>query len=215
MEKVENEENPFEKLFNQLINLKLCFYVKKFNLFKNEFLIISTFVNPDTKKFKNSHEDDINKYLEIIISFFSKYYKNNPLPINQIQIQEKNTTHEFSDSSDDENIRNNSNDIQVLKNELYDYLSEGKPTNIYDFWENSKKKYPHVYNLFKIYYNICATSTTSERLFSDTGYQIWDRRNRLSPNKVEEIMFIYENNKLKELIEKKRIEKNLEKEKNK
>ena len=41
--------------------------------------------------------------------------------------------------------------------------------------------------------SVQATSTASERLFSKAGYQVWDRRSRLSAGKVEQIVFLHEN----------------------
>ena len=40
---------------------------------------------------------------------------------------------------------------------------------------------------------IPATSVPSERLFSHAGYNVWDRRNRISDQNVEKMMMIYEN----------------------
>ena len=38
-----------------------------------------------------------------------------------------------------------------------------------------------------------ATSVPSEVLFSACGYQVWDRRNKLSPERAEMIVFLYKN----------------------
>ena len=64
-----------------------------------------------------------------------------------------------------------------------------------NFWKTHQTKYPQLFKLFKILYTIPATSTPSERLFSDAGYQVWDRRNKISPERVEQVMFIFENDK--------------------
>ena len=39
-------------------------------------------------------------------------------------------------------------------------------------------------------------STASERLFSSADYQVWDRRNKISPEKVNQVNFIDENEDL-------------------
>ena len=36
-------------------------------------------------------------------------------------------------------------------------------------------------------------SVPSERIFSGAEHQVRDRRNKISPDKVEHVMFIYEN----------------------
>ena len=47
--------------------------------------------------------------------------------------------------------------------------------------------------MFEIYYIQPAMSTASERVFSGAGYQVWDRRNKISPKKVNEVNVIVEN----------------------
>jgi len=49
---------------------------------------------------------------------------------------------------------------------------------------------------FKIYSALPAMSTASERLFSSAGYQVWDRRKKISPEKVNQVNFIVENEDL-------------------
>jgi hypothetical protein len=45
----------------------------------------------------------------------------------------------------------------------------------------------------KILIGIPATSVPSECQFSHAGYAIWDRRNKLSPERVDKMMFLYDN----------------------
>ena len=54
-------------------------------------------------------------------------------------------------------------------------------------------KFPGLRSVYQQIASIQATSTASERLFSKAGYQLWDRRSRISSGKVEQIVFLYEN----------------------
>lgn len=66
-------------------------------------------------------------------------------------------------------------------------------SKVLEYWKVNKVKYPILYEFFLRYGNIQGTSVPSERVFADAGYQVWDRRNKISPDRVEKIMFLYEN----------------------
>ena len=57
---------------------------------------------------------------------------------------------------------------------------------------NRIKKIRLIFELSKYFHALPATSTPSERLFSRVGYQVWDRRNKISSEKVVQVMFLYE-----------------------
>ena len=67
--------------------------------------------------------------------------------------------------------------------------SESEP---FAFWELQKTKFPLLYHCYKRIFCIPATSVPCEQLFSLTGYSLWDRRNKLSPEKLDKIMVIYQ-----------------------
>ncbi len=84
------------------------------------------------------------------------------------------------------------------------YNDEPLPENAYSegfdllgYWEKNKKRFKILYKVAKYFHTFSATSVPSERLFSDAGYTIWDRRTKLSPTKVNKILVIYENLKSK------------------
>ena len=79
------------------------------------------------------------------------------------------------------------------------YVPMAKPKkdlDIIEFWQTNSKKFPILYDLFLIYHAIPGFSTPSERVFSDSEYQVWDRRNKISTLMVETIMFLFENQDL-------------------
>ena len=61
------------------------------------------------------------------------------------------------------------------------------------FFKKFNKTYPLLTNMAKSIFCIVATSVPSESLFSHTGMVQTDLRNRLSPDTLENIMFIKEN----------------------
>jgi len=185
-----------------MLELYSDFYMKKYSLLENRQLILSAFLNPKYKKFSHAtdeqkknflktSEDFIREKLNDFKSTIIQANKKNNSNNQEINFQEtsKNTT--LSDSSDEEN------EIEVnwrsVKKKLNNYILESKHPNVMDFWKENATKYPILVEYFKSYASSPATSTASERLFSKTGYQIWDRRNKISPERVEKIMFLYEN----------------------
>ncbi|XP_052743491.1 E3 SUMO-protein ligase ZBED1-like [Bicyclus anynana] len=61
------------------------------------------------------------------------------------------------------------------------------------WWFKKKDAYPRLYKLFLKRLCIVATSVPSERTFSKAGQIITDRRNKLSGNKVTQILFLNSN----------------------
>ncbi|CAK1597454.1 unnamed protein product [Parnassius mnemosyne] len=58
------------------------------------------------------------------------------------------------------------------------------------FWNEKKCLYPVLFKIAHKYLCIPATSVPSECLFSKTGILCNDRRNRLAPKKVDQILFL-------------------------
>ena len=97
----------------------------------------------------------------------------------------------MSDSSDEDNgLDINS---KALMKEIKAYNNEKQVSDCIEFWKKNSAKYPILYEFFLVYGGAAASSSPSERLFSSIGYQVWDRRNKISPERVEYVMFLYEN----------------------
>lgn len=64
------------------------------------------------------------------------------------------------------------------------------------WWKYNEKIYPAVSQLANKYLTAVATSVPCERLFSEAGQVITKRRNRLSPDRVNQLLFL--NSYLKE-----------------
>jgi hypothetical protein len=81
-------------------------------------------------------------------------------------------------------------------NEVEEYLKEDKiPFNQcpFNWWLNKKNKYPVLTKMARIFLAIPATSTSSERLFSDAGNLMTSKRTRIDSELFKRMMFLKRN----------------------
>jgi len=81
-------------------------------------------------------------------------------------------------------------------NEVEEYLREDKiPFSQcpFNWWLNKKNKYPILAKMARIHLAIPATSTPSERLFSDAGNLLSAKRSRMNSELFQRIMFLKRN----------------------
>lgn len=81
-------------------------------------------------------------------------------------------------------------------NEVEEYLREDKISFQqcpFNWWLNKKDKYPILAKMARIYLAIPATSTPSERLFSDAGNLLSAKRSRMNSELFKRIMFLKRN----------------------
>ncbi|XP_043468397.1 uncharacterized protein LOC122502421 [Leptopilina heterotoma] len=77
--------------------------------------------------------------------------------------------------------------------EIRQYLNRpvcSRNTNPFEEWITMKPTYPHLYEVAMEYLPILATSVPSERLFSKAGQIITKRRNRLSGQHLNQLIFL-------------------------
>ena len=84
---------------------------------------------------------------------------------------------------------------ELQKYELEDPLSLDSKNPLL-WWKEREINYKFLSILAKRFLCITSTSVPSERLFSSAGNLLSERRSRLSPENVEKLLFLYENNKL-------------------
>lgn len=60
----------------------------------------------------------------------------------------------------------------------------------YDWWISHKKDFPNLYRLFLNTSCTPAASTSAERVFSTTGNIVSEKRSRLQPEVVNDIMVL-------------------------
>jgi len=90
-----------------------------------------------------------------------------------------------SENSEDNNER--------MPTDLKHFLNQ--PTipiheNIIKFWDVHKMMYPNIAKIAEPYLSLVATSVPSERLFSKAGNIMNAKRNRLSGEKLQHLLFL-------------------------
>lgn len=82
-----------------------------------------------------------------------------------------------------------------ISNEIEKYMNMtvAKVDNILEWWENHKALYPSLYKYFLSFAAVPITSASAERLFSTAHNIITDKRNRLSTDIVEMLLFLNKN----------------------
>ena len=199
---LDENEDDFKNEFKSILYNKIKFYVNKFQILNNDVLAAATFVNPRTKKFSHATSEERKFLKSRAENFIKSFFQKNKENLSDFSRQAKSSSeqHEnvlkLSDSSDDG--FGSDGRFHSLKKEIRNYINEPKPQddmNAVEFRKLNSNKYPIVFSVFEYLFTIPATSTPSERLFSKAGIQVWDRRNKIYPEKVEKIMFLFKNDK--------------------
>ena len=110
--KVDKEKDKdFHKLFVKALLTYLDFYIEKYEILENEFLITSTFLNPKYKKFSNASEEDKKKFIKKASNYLKELFVESPhilksLPVPVTLLTEETSSNEkksrMSDSEDDD-----------------------------------------------------------------------------------------------------------------
>ncbi len=95
--KVDNEKDKdFHKLFVKALLTYLDFYIEKYELLENEFLITATFLNPKYKKFSNASEEDKKKFIKIASKYLQELLVENPHILKSLPVPVTQPTEETS-----------------------------------------------------------------------------------------------------------------------
>ncbi|XP_072768749.1 E3 SUMO-protein ligase ZBED1-like [Nerophis lumbriciformis] len=90
--------------------------------------------------------------------------------------------------SNNEEDNNDSNDAEMVRNELVSYFGESpisKDENPLKWWKEHQARFPNLAMLARSYLSVPATSTPSERLFSAAGNIVNKKRTSLTPEHVD------------------------------
>lgn len=68
-------------------------------------------------------------------------------------------------------------------------------TNLLEWWTQNREVYPQLYRYFMLFAAIPATSASAERIFSDAGNIITNKRSRLTTKNVNQLAFLHRNHK--------------------
>jgi hAT family C-terminal dimerisation region len=85
---------------------------------------------------------------------------------------------------------------EVAQNEMEEYLDLaqiGLNNNPLEWWKSHSVKFPILSEISKIYLAVPATSTPSERLFSDAGNLLTSKRTRMLPELFKRMIFLKKN----------------------
>lgn len=178
-----------DKVRKDLYNA-MCFYWKVLS----EDYLISTILDPRIKSMNNKTEEE-----EILHKKYEEY-KENYLPTPN---ESRSSSPTPSESSIILNPIYKPKLFSIFEqnqprasDEVEEYLKENKiPFNQcpFNWWLNNKNKYPILAKMARIHLAISATSTPSERLFSDAGNLLSAKRSRMNSELFRRIMFLKRN----------------------
>src|SRR5215204_2271001 len=178
-----------DKVRKDLYNA-MCFYWKVLS----EDYLISTILDPRIKSMNNKIEEE-----EILHKKYEEY-KENYLPTPN---ESRSSSPTPSESSIILNPIYKPKLFSIFEqnqprasDEVEEYLKENKiPFNQcpFNWWLNNKNKYPILAKMARIHLAISATSTPSERLFSDAGNLLSAKRSRMNSELFRRIMFLKRN----------------------
>ncbi|CAG8741795.1 237_t:CDS:2 [Rhizophagus irregularis] len=90
---------------------------------------------------------------------------------------------------EDENVEEEKNKEEEEVVNEYRSIFENLDTNPFEWWKNHKMEFPVIAHLARKYLIIPATSVPSERLFSDAGNHITNKRGSMEPNTLKKSSF--------------------------
>jgi len=118
----------------------------------------------------------------------------------QKQIQENNIVDEYSNTVVNllytPSLLKSLDKEEVTQNEMEEYLDLpqiGLNNNPLEWWKSHSVKFPILSEISKIYLAIPATSTPSERLFSDAGNLLTSKRTHMLPELFKRMIFLKKN----------------------
>ena len=190
-----NDTNNITTFLKSSLLESVEFYVREYKLLENKTIILANFLTPNRKKFAiienpNERQNFIRIAKEAI---FELVNSNGFFPVAS-QTQSNNLDDSFDDNNYLPNPLNQNEHCEQLKKEIETYeLDSNTEKDSLLCWNNHKNDLPNLSNLSSRILTIPASTTPSERLFSNCKFQIFDRRNRISPENVEALMFLCEN----------------------
>lgn len=166
----------------------ICFYWR----FLPEDYLLSTILDPRVKHMYNKEEEE-----EILRKKYDEY-KENYLPTPIESRASSPTPSEMSSTMiyQPRLFAAFEQDQPRSSDEVTEYLKEDKikfTQNAFEWWMNKKSKYPILARLARIYLAVPATSTPSERLFSNAGNLLTSKRSRINAELFKRMMFLKKN----------------------
>ena len=184
-----NTKDILEKVKENLYNA-MCFYWDDLP----EDYKISTLLDPRIK----SVNEEVEKDDEILRQKYDEYQYHLQSPIESRPVSP--TQSEYSTitsiTSQPSIFAIFEQDQPRVYDEVSEYLNEDKISfnqNPFEWWANKKSKYPILAKIARIYLAVPATSTPSERLFSDAGNLLSPKRSRINAEFFKRMIFLKRN----------------------
>lgn len=98
----------------------------------------------------------------------------------------------FHGGLDEDNLEEFQSYMDTADFSMYwDAKKETESKNLVEFfWRDNKERYPCLYKLARKRLHVPASSSSSERVFSDAGRTFEPRRTKLKPKKLDDLLFI-------------------------
>lgn len=174
------------------------------NIDRDKVCSVASFLDPRFKKKafarKECASNCVEKVTELLRNMTPEV--NNDVPSSSehsTEGQSKSTKSNLIWGFFDESVKEQRSNITPLSSvlvELRSYSDEpliGREDDPLAYWQKREALYPRLSKLAKRYLVIPASSVPCERVFSKAGELITDRRNRLSPTHVNELLFLNKN----------------------
>lgn len=148
--------------------------------------LIATFLDPRCKKMDKFYEWEREQTIEAVRDLVQKHTNQVRVHNKQIDINMNNKLLNLMFGNQEQSEHNEVDLYLEIKEISYN-------ANPFMWWDNEKTKFPVLSNLAQKYLSIPATSTASERLFSDSGNIMNSKRTQLNEILFERILFLKRN----------------------
>ena len=198
LSKNKSETPPLIVILKSHLLESLQTYKDSYELENNSFLLCATFLDPNYKSFQFFEKYEKKKYLKIVKEFLSDFYLakrvGEIIPIKKVTKESKKFKLSFEDEEDDSGSDSDKNVTLSLKKEISEYIRLSvHEQNILQFWHQNQYVFPILYCISTMILCTPATSAPSERLFSDALNNLYAKRNRMTAECFQMLMFLYEN----------------------
>ena len=210
------QDSDYKKCLKKLLNHSINFYYNSYVLPNESTLSLATFLDLNTRNFGYSNNKTRKELRQKAIDKIY-FLCRNDVKMKKFVEKEKNIpasqTTVFQTTT--QNGESNNNAIFKRKPlELFNLNTKGKvgrpslnkcqidieveryekifPCQLEPnkFWPEQAENFPCLFYCFKRLLCIPASSVPAEQLFSTANYNIWDRRNRLAPDRAEKIIIL-------------------------
>jgi hypothetical protein len=208
----ENKDSENLKSIKSLMLACLNFYIEKYNLFNNKFLIAATFLDPLKKdfhfvgNFSNKTAADFREMAkDFLINLNDEFGVKSSEKLPSKQKKSDCTSKKFNSIQDEyysfirpNNFNAKSQNLEnsnTIQNEIVDYenIVINSKTDFSKFWLTYEIKFPKLVNLVRFVCCGSPTTTPSESDFSIGKTVVSDKRNKLSDKKMECLTFLIRN----------------------